>query len=100
VVCPSLYEGFGITLLEGFTFGKPVIASDIPPHREVGNGAAVWFDASRNAPEELATRMAEVLDEPARAEEFAARGRARATVFSWDVAAARLDEVYQELNGV
>jgi glycosyltransferase involved in cell wall biosynthesis len=38
-VCPSLYEGFGLPLVEAMSCGCPVVASDIPPHREVGGDA-------------------------------------------------------------
>ena len=38
-VCPSLYEGFGLPLVEAMAHGCPVMASDIPVHREVGGGA-------------------------------------------------------------
>ncbi|HEX3926371.1 MAG TPA: glycosyltransferase [Gemmatimonadales bacterium] len=34
VVCPSRFEGFGLTPMEGIAVGVPVVASDIPPHRE------------------------------------------------------------------
>jgi glycosyltransferase involved in cell wall biosynthesis len=34
VICPSRFEGFGLTPMEGIAMGVPVIASDIPPHRE------------------------------------------------------------------
>jgi hypothetical protein len=39
-VCPSLYEGFGLTLLEAMAAGCPVLAADIPAHREVAGDAA------------------------------------------------------------
>lgn len=43
VVCPSRFEGFGLTPMEGLAMGIPVIASDIPPHREFLNGAVRYF---------------------------------------------------------
>ncbi len=38
-VFPSVYEGFGIPILEAFSMGTPVVVSDIPPHREVAGKA-------------------------------------------------------------
>jgi len=43
VVAPSRFEGFGLTPLEGIAMGVPVIASDIPPHREFLGGAVRFF---------------------------------------------------------
>jgi glycosyltransferase involved in cell wall biosynthesis len=43
VVAPSRFEGFGLTPMEGLAMGLPVIASDIPPHREFVNGAVRFF---------------------------------------------------------
>jgi len=41
-VFPSLYEGFGVPILEAFEAGVPVVASDIAPHKEIGGGGALY----------------------------------------------------------
>jgi len=43
VVCPSRFEGFGLTPMEGIACGVPVVVSDIPPHREFLDGAPYFF---------------------------------------------------------
>jgi glycosyltransferase involved in cell wall biosynthesis len=43
VVCPSRFEGFGLTAIESVASGTPVVASDIPPHREFVGAAARFF---------------------------------------------------------
>ena len=43
MTCPSRFEGFGLTPMEGIAMGLPVIASDIPAHREFVGGAARFF---------------------------------------------------------
>ncbi len=44
IVMPSLFEGFGLPILEALACGCPVICSDIPPFHEVAAGAAIFFD--------------------------------------------------------
>lgn len=65
VVCPSRWEGFGLTPMEGLALGRPVIASDIPVHREFVGEHVRLFDPDDAA--QLAQSCAEVLaaDPPA-----------------------------------
>jgi glycosyltransferase involved in cell wall biosynthesis len=58
LLAPSSYEGYGLSLLEGLRRGKPVLASDIPSHREVAGPAAVYFDPG--GPAALAALLADV----------------------------------------
>jgi glycosyltransferase involved in cell wall biosynthesis len=46
VLTPSLAEGFGLPLIEALTIGTPVLASDLPTHREVGGDLAIYLDPS------------------------------------------------------
>ena len=47
-VFPSIYEGFGIPLIDAQSFGIPVICSDIPIFREVGGDSVLYFDINNN----------------------------------------------------
>jgi glycosyltransferase involved in cell wall biosynthesis len=62
VVAPSRFEGFGLTPMEGVAMGIPVIASDIPPHREFLEGAVQFFQPDDD--EELARLLGEVIAQP------------------------------------
>jgi glycosyltransferase involved in cell wall biosynthesis len=95
VVAPAWYEGFGLSVLEGLACGVPVVASDIPPHREVA-GDAAWFadpgDASLLA-ETIATALS--TDDSTRIARRAA-GLGRAATMGWGDAARTLLRVYRE----
>lgn len=62
-VCPSLFEGFGLTPIEAVGSGVPVVASDIPPHREFVGSAARLFPPDDSAA--LAEAITAALDAPA-----------------------------------
>jgi glycosyltransferase involved in cell wall biosynthesis len=59
-VCPSRFEGFGLTPIEAVASGIPVVASDIPPHREFLGGAARLFPP--DDPAALAAAIGAALD--------------------------------------
>jgi glycosyltransferase involved in cell wall biosynthesis len=80
-VFPSLYEGFGLPVLEAMACGTPVISSNAASLPEVG-GPAVGLADPRDA-EQFAHQMQRVLDDPQLRLEMRAAGRIQATRFSW-----------------
>jgi glycosyltransferase involved in cell wall biosynthesis len=95
LVHPSLYEGFGLVLLEAMARGTPVIAARATSLPEVAGDAAEYFEPGD--PDSLAESLRTVLRDPAVAVELALRGSARAAEFSWERAARATAEVYREL---
>jgi glycosyltransferase involved in cell wall biosynthesis len=94
LVQPSLYEGFGLPVIEAMACGCPVVASDIPVFREITAGAAALAEPQHV--EHLAEALRMVLTSPTRRREMAAAGLARAGQFSWDRCASETLEVYHE----
>ncbi len=94
VVFPSLYEGFGIPVLEAMWFGKPVVCSDRTSLPEVAGDAAHYFDARR--PEDMVRAMADVLRDDALAAGLVERGRLRLRHFNADNMALAYLDVFRD----
>ena len=75
LVFPSLYEGFGIPLLEAMAFGKPVLSSHAGSLPEVGQAAALYFDPQQ--PEELVAYLLAVTENSQLVKELVAKGHQR-----------------------
>ncbi len=95
-VIPSLYEGFGLPLIEALAAGVPCVAANRASLPEIGHDAVKYFDPSE--PQSLDCAILEVLslppDERLRMVE---RGRQRAALFSWDATAALTMECFTEV---
>lgn len=94
-VYPSLYEGFGLPVLEAMAAGAPVITSNVSSLPEVAGEAALLVDPHDVAA--LSAAMARLADDPALAERLRAAGRLQAARFSWRRAAEETLGVYAEL---
>ncbi|HOG48383.1 MAG TPA: glycosyltransferase family 1 protein [Anaerolineae bacterium] len=93
-VMPSLYEGFGLPVLEAMACGTPVICSDGGSLPEVAGDAALLFPAGDVAA--LAQRLARLLDDAALQRDLAARGLAWCRRFSWQSTAQGILDVLTE----
>jgi alpha-1,3-rhamnosyl/mannosyltransferase len=94
---PSLYEGFGLTVLEAMACGTPVVCSNAASLPEAAGDAALLVDA--RSPESLANALARVASDSSLAADLAARGLARARAMSWTTSARRLRAVYRAVSG-
>jgi len=81
-VYPSVFEGFGMPVLEALAAGIPVACSDIPPLREVAGDAALYFDPLNE--DDIASAIERVMTDASLQERLAMAGRDRARPFTWE----------------
>jgi glycosyltransferase involved in cell wall biosynthesis len=92
----SLWEGFGLPVLEAMACQVPVVASDIPSHHEVAAEGAFYVDAERA--DSIARGIERVWeDEPLR-KSLIAETQKRLALFSWDETARRTLALYERLG--
>jgi glycosyltransferase involved in cell wall biosynthesis len=96
-VYPSLYEGFGLPVLEAMVRGIPTIASNVSSLPEVTEDAALLVDP--RSPEALGGAIATVLGDDALASRLGEDGRRRAERFTWDETARLTLEAYERSAG-
>lgn len=92
---PSLWEGFGIALVEAMSSRLPIVASDIPPHREVMAHAGLYVPP--RDPKQLADALNLLLENENMRESLAQQAYQRAQLFSIERTAQRYEALYEEI---
>jgi len=96
-VYPSLYEGFGLPLLEAMSCETPVIASNTSSIPEVASDAALLFDPHSKT--DLTEAILFLLDNPSLRQQMIQEGKNRCKFFSWKKSAAQTCDVYKFAAG-
>ncbi len=94
-VLPSLYEGFGIPVLQAMACGTPTLISDIEVLHEVAQDSALFFD--RFSPVDLSEKIEVILNNEELRQVLIAKGLIRAKNFSWEKCAK---ETLSEINNL
>ncbi len=97
-VYPSHYEGFGLPVLEAMTLGAPVVTSSTSSLPEVAGDAALLVNPSDV--EEQAHAILQIISDSKFRNDLITKGKARATLFSWDRTARETLEVYKSIHGM
>lgn len=96
-VCyPSLIEGFGGPVLEGFRAGVPVICSNVSSLPEIAGGAAYLVNPENE--EEIAAAILKIVEDNSLREKLVEKGKERVKEFSWEKTAEEVIEVYKEIK--
>lgn len=94
-VFPSLYEGFGMPILEAFANDCPIAASDTSCFPEIAGDAAVYFDPEDG--ESIAGAINSILNNPQKRNDLIQKGRIRGRMFSREEMIRKTRNVYQNV---
>ena len=94
-VMPSLYEGFGQTIVEAMACGAPCLVSKVSSIPEIAGDAALFVDPHDT--EGIAKGMNELATNKELREKLSAAGREQAKKFSWEKCARQTLEVYKSI---
>ena len=98
LIFPSLFEGFGLPVLEAFAAGVPVITSNTTSLPEVSGDAALLVDPLDISA--IAESMSKIYEDDNLRSEMVKKGTARAIEFSWERTALETIKVYQDVINI
>lgn len=95
-ILPSLYEGFGLPVLEAMKYGCPVLTSDISSLPEAGGGAAEYFNPK--SVDDITRTLEKVLSNKELREKMIKRGKEHIKNFSWEKSAEEVLKVFEGIT--
>jgi glycosyltransferase involved in cell wall biosynthesis len=97
LVYPSLFEGGGLPVIEGWAFDTPVVCADIPPLRETGGDAVSYVDPTDST--DIGEAIHEVWTDDSLRADLVERGRDRREQFTWRRTARMYGTLYRKAAG-
>ena len=94
---PSVYEGFGIPILEAMAMGVPALVSNIPPHLEITGDSAFTFDPQNSSI--LSEKLARLCTDINLRDSLIQKQNEQIKKFSWEETARKILVIYEKLNG-
>ncbi|MGA8436948.1 MAG: glycosyltransferase family 1 protein [Candidatus Sulfotelmatobacter sp.] len=94
LVFPSLYEGFGLPILEAMGCGTPVVTANVTAMPEVAGGAALLVDPT--SVEQIARAMEQIVSDTTLRQQLRRQGLTRSAEFSWASTAARVHDLLKK----
>ena len=95
-VLPSLYEGFGLPVLEAMQYDCPVVTSNISSLPEAGGDAALYFDP--NDTQDIANTIEKVISNPKLRAEMITKGNNQIKKFSWEKSAKEAIKIFESIQ--
>ena len=96
LLAPSLYEGFGLTILEAMACGTPVISANVSSLPEVAGDAAILVDPLDA--EAIANAVCSLQQDPVLYQSYIEKGLARSQLFTWAKSTAKVAQIYENLR--
>lgn len=96
LIFPSLYEGFGLPMVEAMSCGTPVIASNTTALPEIAGGAAILIDP--NSTDEIKAAIGLLTKDQKIRHEYISKGLERSKFYSWSSVASRVEHILNSCN--
>ncbi len=96
LIFPSLYEGFGLPIIEALSKGTPVLCSDIPAHQEVAQRMVIFYN--KNSQTDLAKKIYLTFKKDIQKEALKVKIKRNLNKFSWDKAGEKTLNIYQTIK--
>jgi glycosyltransferase involved in cell wall biosynthesis len=92
---PSLYEGFGLPILEAMKMGCPVITSNVSSMPEAGGDAALYVDPENV--DDIAKKLSDVVSDPKLRQDMVEKGKKQVQKFSWEKTARQTLQILEDV---